>query len=255
MSSTSGSNSACYCSPMSEASVIGGTPITTGANANLLADSLGISPLYRQQDSARWQSAAQVYQSSRAHSPVPGQQFNFPDSDRENMCLSPHKLSKNFLLQAGYTGSPISLEDIGAMNRKRHRDQGVAKVGVGEGGPLELEAIAAVHELSSCVNSIAVSEILPRTADLIFVNVKTLEDHPFTLELTMKGWRVASPHSDSMNGDYTQLGLHTRYFDNARQILEVISPGSANHFNQVLVDRLKHIASNEENDASRTESK
>lgn len=71
--------------------------------------------------------------------------------------------------------SPISLEDIGAMNRKRHRDQGVAKVGVGEGGPLELEAIAAVHELSSCVNSIAVSEILPRTADLIFVNVKTLE--------------------------------------------------------------------------------
>lgn len=50
MSSTSGSNSACYCSPMSEASVIGGTPITTGANANLLADSLGISPLYRQQE-------------------------------------------------------------------------------------------------------------------------------------------------------------------------------------------------------------
>ena len=74
-----------------------------------------------------------------------------------------------------YYSSPLSLEDIAVMNRKRHQEQGHGKVSIGEGGPLELEAIAAVHELSSCVHSIAVSEILPRTADLIFVNVKTLE--------------------------------------------------------------------------------
>ena len=144
--------------------------------------------------SARWQSAAQVYQNRQ--SPVPGQQYGFPDpvNDRENMCLTPHKLSQQLLLQAGINGigylfinnffiyeqfrccsSPLSLEDIAAMNRKRHQDQGHSKLSIGEGGPLELEAIAAVHELSSCVRTIAVSEILPRTADLIFVNVKTLE--------------------------------------------------------------------------------
>jgi hypothetical protein len=64
------------------------------------------------------------------------------------------------------------------------------------------------------VKQISVSEILPRTADLIFVNIKTYEgfysnvfrllisisDLPYTLELTLKGWRVASAHSDSMNG-------------------------------------------------------
>jgi len=232
--------------------VVGGTPITNGPNANLLADSLGVSPLYRQQDSARWQSAAQVYQNRQ--SPVPGQQYGFPDlvNDRENMCLTPHKLSQQLLLQAGINGigSPLSLEDIAVMNRKRHQEQGHGKLSIGEGGPLELEAIAAVHELSSCVRSIAVSEILPRTADLIFVNVKTLEDHPYTLELTLKGWRVASPHSDCMNGDYTQLGLHTKYFDNVRQVLDIISPGHANHFHDVLSDRLQQYAT----DTDETES-
>lgn len=69
----------------------------------------------------------------------------------------------------------MSLEDIAAMNRKRHIDQDFGKISTSVGGPLELEAIAAVHELSASVKSIAVSEILPRTADLIFVNVKTLE--------------------------------------------------------------------------------
>lgn len=36
-----------------------------------------------------------------------------------------------------------------------------------------LQAIAAVHELATDVEAISVSEMLPRTRDLIFVNVKT----------------------------------------------------------------------------------
>lgn len=130
--------------------------------------------------------------------------------------------------------TPLSLEEIGRTNRKRHAETGGALNQSTEGGPLELEAIAAVHELSSEVRSISVSEILPRTADLIFVNIKSVEgmfnrktkalvqvyvEHipynhllyilgqPFTLELTMKGWRVASLQCDSMNGDYKQVGV------------------------------------------------
>ena len=86
--------------------------------------------------------------------------------------------------------------------------------------PLELEAIAAVHELATQVEvwelniplknnllqSISVSEMLPHTPDLIFVNLKTQEGQPYTLELTMKGWRIASSQTDSMNGDYTKVG-------------------------------------------------
>jgi hypothetical protein len=44
---------------------------------------------------------------------------------------------------------------------------------------LELEALAAVHELSFAVQSISVSEMLPRMAELIFINVTTLEGKSF----------------------------------------------------------------------------
>uniref|UniRef100_A0AC34FPM6 GSKIP domain-containing protein n=1 Tax=Panagrolaimus sp. ES5 TaxID=591445 RepID=A0AC34FPM6_9BILA len=175
-------NNSCYCpqiTPGTESSIISGTPVTNGPNANLLADTLGVSPLYRQQDSARWQSAAHIYQSSRSHSPVPQAtpQFPFSIDERENMCLTPQKLSQQLLMQAGLNniGSPISLEDIASINRKKYRENGEKKDSNAEGGPLELEAIAAVHELSSVVKSISVSEILPRTPELIFVNVKTME--------------------------------------------------------------------------------
>ncbi|VDN42974.1 unnamed protein product [Gongylonema pulchrum] len=103
--------------------------------------------------------------------------------------------------------TPLSVVEIGRANRRRHAECG-GIVGNRNGvGPLELEAIASVHELSSEVRSIAVSEMLPRTADLIFVNIKTVEGRPYTLELTMKGWRIAALQWDSMNGDYTQVSL------------------------------------------------
>jgi hypothetical protein len=40
---------------------------------------------------------------------------------------------------------------------------------------LELEALTAVHQFAIAVQSIAVSEMLPRTPDLIFVNLTTLD--------------------------------------------------------------------------------
>lgn len=40
---------------------------------------------------------------------------------------------------------------------------------------LELEALAAVQQISNAVKDISVSEMLPRTSQLIFVNVTTWE--------------------------------------------------------------------------------
>ncbi|KAI1732936.1 GSK3-beta interaction protein [Ditylenchus destructor] len=217
-------------------------------NANVLADTLGVSPLYRQQDTARWQSAAQIYQSSRAHSPVNGGsasagQFPFNDSNSvEAACTTPRQ---QIAFQQSYSScisSPLSLEDIASVNRRRHAQSLInGNARNDQGGSLELEAIAAVHELACSVKSISVSEILPRTADLIFVNIKTYEDHPFTLELTMKGWRIASSHTDSMNGDYSQVEFHTRYFNNARELLDVVSPGHACQFSNRLAERLEQL--------------
>lgn len=94
----------------------------------------------------------------------------------------------------------------------------------------------------------------------------------------MKGWRVASTHSDCMNGDYTkvrligdqgafclptawasmhvdgtawfqksvltppvQVDLHTRYFENARKLLNVISPDHTTRFNECVAEKLKNL--------------
>lgn len=40
---------------------------------------------------------------------------------------------------------------------------------------------------------------------IISLRQKNSLGHPYTLELTMKGWRIASLQCDSMNGDYKQV--------------------------------------------------
>ncbi|ULT93007.1 hypothetical protein L5515_010041 [Caenorhabditis briggsae] len=210
-------NTACIC---------GNVPIAL--NANTLADTLKVSPLYKQQDSARWNAAAQVYRTSRAVSPTleEKEKFGF-DNAYINQMISP-KMS--------IPKTPISLEEIADMNRRRHEMEGGVIPSDDDVGPLELEAIAAVHELAHEVEDISVSEMLPRTSDLIFVNVKTQEGSPYTLELTMKGWRIASSHTDCMNGDYT------KYYRNARELLKFISPDHATKFNECVAEKLNKLA-------------
>ena len=49
---------------------------------------------------------------------------------------------------------------------------------------LEEEAMAAVREHAFAVNLIGVSEMLPRTPQLLFINVTTSENHTHCIELT-----------------------------------------------------------------------
>ncbi|KAK6049579.1 hypothetical protein COOONC_12916, partial [Cooperia oncophora] len=64
---------------------------------------------------------------------------------------------------------------LAASPRNGYLDSIADSAGFPGTSSLELEAIAAVHELSYAVQSMSVSEILPRTPDLIFVNVTTAE--------------------------------------------------------------------------------
>ncbi|ETN76083.1 hypothetical protein NECAME_11929 [Necator americanus] len=75
--------------------------------------------------------------------------------------------------------------------------------------------------------------------------VTSSSGQPYTLELTLKGWRIASSHTDCMNGDYTKVDLHTRYFRNARELLSFISPDHATRFNECLANKLNELAAND----------
>ncbi|CAI2352739.1 unnamed protein product [Caenorhabditis sp. 36 PRJEB53466] len=150
-------------------------------------------------------------------------------------------------LRCGNVGSPtgsvpMSLHKVSSINRSA----GTNPASRGGESSLELEAIAAVHELSFAVQSISVSEMLPRTPDLIFVNVTTLEAQPYCLELTLKGWRITSLRSDCMVGDFTRLELFTKYYDSLYMLMDDISPGYRERFSEKLVQRLKLIEAGEE---------
>ncbi|VDK56503.1 unnamed protein product [Gongylonema pulchrum] len=135
-----------------------------------------------------------------------------------------------------FTSFP-SLTKVSSKNRSVH---GTNPQSRGDSS-LELEAIAAVHELSFAVKIISVSEILPRTPDLIFVNLTTTEGQPYCLELTMKGWRVTSLRHDCMQGDFTRLDLFTTYYDTLYDLMDELSPGYRNRFNEKLAQKLRML--------------
>lgn len=112
---------------------------------------------------------------------------------------------------------------------------------------LELEALTAIHQVSFAVQSISVSEMLPRTPELIFINLTTIESQPFCIELTHKGWRVTSLRSDCMQGDFTRIELFTMYHESLCTLLEVISPGYKPMFSEKLTQRLRLLETSEEN--------
>ncbi|EFP07579.1 hypothetical protein GCK72_006206 [Caenorhabditis remanei] len=106
---------------------------------------------------------------------------------------------------------------------------------------LEEEAMAAVREHAFAVNLIGVSEMLPRTPQLLFINVTTSENHTHCIELTIKGWRVASNRNDCMNGDFRQLDIHTKYFSTLHALLTEISPLYREKFGAQLIAKLSDL--------------
>uniref|UniRef100_A0AC35TKL6 DUF727 domain-containing protein n=1 Tax=Rhabditophanes sp. KR3021 TaxID=114890 RepID=A0AC35TKL6_9BILA len=89
---------------------------------------------------------------------------------------------------------------------------------------LELEAVFGVQKVAKVVQMISVSDILPRTEAIIFVNLTTIEGKPYCIELTHKGWRITSLRSDCMIGDFTKPELFINYYETLFDVLYEVSP-------------------------------
>ncbi|CAD6192017.1 unnamed protein product [Caenorhabditis auriculariae] len=107
---------------------------------------------------------------------------------------------------------------------------------------LEEEAVNAVRELEYAVKTVCISELLPRTAQLLFLNLTTLEGQTYCIELTERGWRIASNRQDCMNGDFRQLAMYTQYFETLYALLDTISPLYREKFSESLSARLNSLA-------------
>ncbi|VDN08151.1 unnamed protein product [Thelazia callipaeda] len=195
--------------------------------------------------SERWEQALNHYQelisnrdqccTSPPNSPIRGSNHfmsssasDIPLRDGDNSCVVNS-------MNGSLMGSFPSLTKVSTKNRSL---QGTNPQSRGDSS-LELEAIAAVHELSFAVQTISVSEILPRTPDLIFVNVTTVEGQPYCLELTLKGWRITSLRHDCMQGDYTRMDLFTVYYDTLYDLMDKLSTGYRDYFNEKLSQKLR----------------
>ncbi|KAK6109023.1 hypothetical protein QQG55_34340 [Brugia pahangi] len=227
-------------------------------SANVLADCLKSSPLYRRQESERWGQAINYYQEmmnnrDQCCTSPPNSPVNLGTSHKYSACGASFSACDSPLgdidnlytvgsLSGSLMGSFPSLTRVSTKNRSLH---GTNPQSRGESS-LELEAIAAVHELSFAVQTISVSEILPRTPDLIFVNVTTTEGQPYCLELTLKGWRITSLRHDCMHGDYTRLELFTVYYDTLYDLMDKLSPNYRNLFSEKLAQKLRMLQTDDD---------
>uniref|UniRef100_A0A0N4ZPA1 DUF727 domain-containing protein n=1 Tax=Parastrongyloides trichosuri TaxID=131310 RepID=A0A0N4ZPA1_PARTI len=133
---------------------------------------------------------------------------------------------RRFSSQSHHIGSfGLSLSKITEMARSYTSD-----IHLRMESQLEIQAIKAIGRVASVVKDISVSEMLPRTVDIIFVNITTLEDQPFCVELTQKGWRICSLRSDCMIGDFTKLDLFVNYYESLFEILNIISPEYSDNY-------------------------
>lgn len=111
---------------------------------------------------------------------------------------------------------------------------------------LEIEAYSAVREIAPYVRSISVSEVLTRTSELMFLNLVTLENESYCIELTQKGWRICSDRLDCMYGDFRKIDMHVQYYDTIYALLDSLSQLYRDEFSADLAQRLGELAENQQ---------
>lgn len=110
---------------------------------------------------------------------------------------------------------------------------------------LEIEAYSAVREVAPYVRTISVSEVLTRTSELMFLNLVTLENESYCIELTQKGWRICSDRLDCMYGDFRKLDMHVQYYETIYALLDSLSQLYRDEFSAALAERLGELANNQ----------
>lgn len=83
------------------------------------------------------------------------------------------------------------------------------------------EAEAVIADISSMVNSITISSILPCDESGIYLNVETKENSSFTIEMSTAGFRVCGNQLDLIEENDDQEKI---YYETPYALLDSISP-------------------------------
>lgn len=107
------------------------------------------------------------------------------------------------------------------------------------------EAEAVIYDVKDQVNDIKISEKLQGTNTCIYINITTVEDLKFTVELSPQGFVVVAKDvhdtiSVDIPSDSESDGL--TYFETPYSLLDSISPGYREAFGKSLASQLRKIS-------------
>ncbi|KAL3883744.1 hypothetical protein ACJMK2_029978 [Sinanodonta woodiana] len=102
---------------------------------------------------------------------------------------------------------------------------------------LKIEANEIVKEVAYSVNEVKVSQKLPKTKELVYLNICTKENVKLCVELSLQGYRVVSRSYDSIEEKLSE----SRFFETIYGLLDTLSIGYRNTFSETLMMKLQGL--------------
>ena len=105
---------------------------------------------------------------------------------------------------------------------------------------LSKEALRVVEDIRFGVEAVNVSNVLENNDSFAYINLKTLENNTYCIEITASGYRIVSNQFDMIKPNFKNEYEHTK-FESYEPLMHKISPMFVEKFNNLVADRLNSI--------------
>ncbi|ELU03636.1 hypothetical protein CAPTEDRAFT_186190 [Capitella teleta] len=103
---------------------------------------------------------------------------------------------------------------------------------------LTIEAEEAAKEIAFAVKDVVVSQELPYTKDLVYMNLTTRENQRLCIQLSCQGFRIVGNEFNKVTTDERKF---SRHFETIYALLDDVSPGYRNSFGDALFMKLSAL--------------
>lgn len=99
----------------------------------------------------------------------------------------------------------------------------------------ESEAEAIINDVKDHVKELKISEKIKSTNRFIYLNLRTIENKDFCIELSAQGFRIVGYNFNENNTDSNE------YFETPYSLLNSISPKFKESFGNALLEKLRDL--------------
>ncbi|KAK3097663.1 hypothetical protein FSP39_011894 [Pinctada imbricata] len=106
---------------------------------------------------------------------------------------------------------------------------------------LKIEAEEVVKEVKFAVENVETSQILPKSDQMVYMNIQTKEGNIYCVELSVQGFRVVGRQYDTIDDS-----KKSQYYETIYALLDKVSPEYRNSFGEALLQKLQGLQKQEE---------